>query len=215
MFLVLMSVFSFLFASQPAYRLNLIIGLFLYDFFGESTKAGLASLHSKGYLLAKAKFPTAAVVISSIANAVLTLSVFVIVMVIWATVAAGAVPARALMMFIVYLLLYIAIVIGFSLATSVLYLRFRDLNQVWDVAIQAGFFLAPIVYPLNIIPEKFHYYLYFWPPTAIIQFSRMVLVQGTAPTVKAHTFLFFEAAVVLLTGTAIFRKYARRAAEYL
>ena len=33
MFLVLMSVFSFVFAQESAYRLNLIIGLFLWDFF--------------------------------------------------------------------------------------------------------------------------------------------------------------------------------------
>ena len=32
------------------------------------------------------------------------------------------------------------LVLGFSLATSVLLLRYRDLNQVWDVITQAGFF---------------------------------------------------------------------------
>ena len=39
MFVVLMSVFSFLFPN-PAYKLNLIIGLFLWDFFAEGTKTG-------------------------------------------------------------------------------------------------------------------------------------------------------------------------------
>src|SRR5689334_10104372 len=35
MFLVLLSVFSFVFHNDPNYKLNLIIGLFLYDFFSE------------------------------------------------------------------------------------------------------------------------------------------------------------------------------------
>ena len=48
-----------------------------------------------------------------------------------------------------------------------LFLRYRDLNQVWDVVTQAGFFFAPIIYPLGVIPERFHFYLYAWPPTAI------------------------------------------------
>src|SRR5689334_13671530 len=39
MFVMLMGVFSFLFASDPNYKLNLIIGLFLWDFFAEGTKA--------------------------------------------------------------------------------------------------------------------------------------------------------------------------------
>ena len=37
---------------------------------------------------------------------------------------------------------------------------------------QAGFFLAPIIYPLGILPERFHFYLYLWPPTPVIEFSR-------------------------------------------
>ena len=41
MFVMLMAVFSFVFASDPNYKLNLIIGLFLWDFFAEGTKAGL------------------------------------------------------------------------------------------------------------------------------------------------------------------------------
>ena len=49
MFVVLMGVFSFSFAADPNYKLNLIIGLFLWDFFAEGTKAGLTSLHAKGF----------------------------------------------------------------------------------------------------------------------------------------------------------------------
>src|SRR5262245_18822444 len=51
MFVVLMSVFSFLFASTTTYRLDLIVGLFLWDFFAEGTKTGLTSLHAKRFLL--------------------------------------------------------------------------------------------------------------------------------------------------------------------
>ena len=53
MFVVLMSVFSFLFAADPRYKLNLIVGLVLWDFFAEGTKNGLTSLHARGYLLTK------------------------------------------------------------------------------------------------------------------------------------------------------------------
>src|SRR5213592_3944063 len=57
MFVVLMAVFSFLFASNPNYKLDLIVGLFLWDFFAEGTKSGLTSLHARGYLLTKARVP--------------------------------------------------------------------------------------------------------------------------------------------------------------
>jgi len=97
----------------------------------------------------------------------------------------------------------------------VLFLKYKDLNQVWDVVLQAGFFVAPIIYPMSILPDRFHKYLYLWPPTPIIQFARQVLIAGTIPTLKAHALLTFEAAVVLAVGVWIFRRYAPRAAEYL
>ena len=214
MFLVLMSVFSFLFASDPAYKLNLVIGLFLYEFFGESTKAGLASLYSKGYLLAKARFPIAAVVVASISNAWITLGILAVVVGVVAATGA-AFTVGGLLLFIAYLLLLTVVVIGFSLASAVLYLRYRDLIQIWHVIIQAGFFAAPVIYPLKMIPEQYHVYLYLWPPTAFIEFSRMVLVEGRFPSGASHLYLVLEAIVALTVGALIFRHYAPRAAEYL
>src|SRR5215475_8037784 len=79
MFVVLMGVFSFLFASKPTYKLDLIVGLFLWDFFAEGTKSGLISLQSKSYLLAKTRVPPWVLVITSIANATITLTVFLVV----------------------------------------------------------------------------------------------------------------------------------------
>src|SRR5262245_23008091 len=182
MFVVLMSVFSFLFASNPTYKLDLIVGLFLWDFFAEGTKAGLTSLHARGFLLTKARCPSWILVVTSISNAVITLAVFVAVITVFLAAAGHPPGAAALAAFAGYCLALVAIVIGFSLASSVLFLRYRDLNQVWDVVVQAGFFFAPIIYPLGILPERFHIYLYVWPPTPIIEFSRAALVTGAIAT---------------------------------
>src|SRR4026208_438200 len=86
MFLVLLGVFSYVFASDPHYKLDLIIGLFLYEFFQESTKAGLLSIRAKGYLLTKARFPAWIVVVTSASNAVITLALFSVVLVVFLVV---------------------------------------------------------------------------------------------------------------------------------
>ena len=215
MFLVLMGVFSFIFASEPAYRLNLIIGLFLWDFFVQSTTMGLISLHVKGYLLTKAKFPAWIIVVTSISNALITLVVFFVIILVALTVSGRAPAPWAVALFFWYLILFISIVIGFSLATSVWFLRYRDLNQVWDVTVHAGFFLAPIIYPLGIIPERYHFYFYLWPPTPVIEFSRSVLVSGVIPTPTAHMYLALDAVLSLVAGIIIFRRFAPRAAEFV
>src|SRR5882672_2607371 len=193
MFIVLMGVFSFLFASDPTYKLNLIVGLFLWDFFAEGTKSGLISLAARGYLLTKAKVAPWILVVTSISNAVITLAVFSVVIAIFLVGAGHPPTAAALAAFAAYCVAMTAIGIGFSLAASVLFLRYRDLNQVWEMVLQAGFFIAPIIYPLEILPERFHFYLYVWPPTPIIEFSRMVLVAGAMPTATGHAYLAADA----------------------
>ena len=215
MFIVLMGVFSFLFAGNPLYKLNLIVGLFLWDFFAEGTKSGLTSLHARGYLLTKARVPSWILVVTSMSNAVITLVVFSLVIVVFLAGAGRAPSLAALLAFACYAAALMAIVAGFSLAASALFLRFRDLNQVWEVVLQAGFFLAPIIYPLDILPERFHFYLYIWPPTPVIEFSRSVLVRGVMPTLRGHTYLAIDAGICLLVGILIFRRLSPRAAEYV
>lgn len=215
MFALLMGVFSFLFASDPNYKLNLIIGLFLWDFFAEGTKAGLTSLHARGFLLTKARCPAWILIVTSISNAVITLAVFTVVVVGFLALAGHPPSALGMLLFLGYALALLLIVAGFSLGSSVLFLRYRDLNQVWDLMVQAGFFLAPIIYPLGILPERFHIYLYLWPPTPIIEFARAVLVAGTVPTLTAHLYLAVAVALSLGVGVFLYRRYGPRAAEYL
>jgi lipopolysaccharide transport system permease protein len=215
MFVVLMSVFSFLFAKEPTYKLDLIIGLFLWDFFVESSKSGLASLHGKGFLLTKARCPSWILVVTSISNAVITLAVFTLIIALFLTFSAHTPTLTAVALFLCYELAFATIVVGFALASSVLFLRYRDLNQVWDVTVHAGFFLAPIIYPLGIIPERYHFYFYLWPPTPVIEFSRSVLVSGVIPTPTAHMYLALDAVLSLVAGIIIFRRFAPRAAEFV
>ena len=215
MFVVLMGVFSFLFASNPTYKLNLIVGLFLWEFFSEATKSGLRSLHARGFLLSKARVPAWILVVTSISNAIITLGVFAVVIAVFLTAAGERPTAGAMLAFAAYGTALTAIVIGFSLAASVLFLRYRDLNQVWEVVLQAGFFIAPIIYPLEILPERFHFYLYIWPPTPVIEFSRAVLVRGVTPSATGHIYLAADAAFCLFVGILMFWRLSPRAAEYL
>src|SRR5262245_2379069 len=215
MFLVLFAVFSYVFASEPQYKLDLIIGLFLYEFFQESTKAGLLSIRAKGYLLTKARFPSWIVVVTSASNAVITLTLFSLVLVTFLTLTGRAPGPAGVALFTVYQVLFFLIVAGFSLGASVLFMRYRDLNQVWEVVTHAGFFIAPIIYPIGILPERVHAYLYLWPPTPIILFSRSVLLDGRTPSALAHLLLVGETAIVVAVGALIYRARAPRVAEEL
>jgi lipopolysaccharide transport system permease protein len=215
MFVMLMGVFSFLFASEPNYKLNLIIGLFLWDFFASGTIAGMGALQSRGFLLTKARCPAWILVVCSISNALITYVVFTVIILLFLMMLGHPPGVAAALLFVTYGLAMTLIITGFSLAASVLFLRYRDLNQIWDMALQAGFFVAPIIYPISILPERFHVYLYLWVPTPIIQFSRNVLVDGRIPTLTGHAYLLGAVALCLVVGTVVYRRLGPKAAEYL
>src|SRR3954470_5672099 len=109
MFLVLLAVFSYVFATAPQYKLDLIIGLFLYEFFQESTKTGLLSLRAKGYLLTKARFPSWVIVLTSASNAVITVALFSCVLIVFLALTGRAPSATAVALYGFYLLQLFAI----------------------------------------------------------------------------------------------------------
>ena len=215
MFVMLMSVFSFVFTADPNYKLNLIIGLFLWDFFAEGTRAGLMSLDARGFLVTKARCPAWILIVTSISNALITLAVFSIIIMAFLTWAGRPPGLEAMALFAAYGLALTLIVVGFSLGASVLFLRYRDLNQVWDLVTQVGFFVAPIIYPIGILPERYHVYLYAWLPTPVIQFTRDVLVRGQVPTAMGHLALLTAVVLSVSIGVLLYRRLVPRAAEYL
>ena len=157
MFLVLQAIFSFVFTADPDYRLNLIIGLFLWEFNSQATTVGLSSLHVKAFLLAKVKFPSWIIVGTSITNAVFTLAVFAVI-ILWLPWRPGPMNSRS------FGLCFSPVPGAFRRHRSrsltgherVVPSGFGISTRSGKSILQAGFFVAPIIYPLSILPEQFH-----------------------------------------------------------
>lgn len=211
----MLAIFSFVFHDERDYALKLVLALFLWEFFAEGTKVGLISLHQKGYLLTKTSFPRWIVVVCSLSNPVITLATVSTALGLIMAAMGRAPSVLGLGLFTLYGLCLVVMVLGLSLGASVLFLTFRDLNQIWEVFTSAGFFLAPIVYPLSVLPERLHFWLYLLPATPIIQFSREVLIDGTVPSLRAHLMLVGMTALIFVTGALIFRAKQARAMETL
>ncbi|HOG82080.1 MAG TPA: ABC transporter permease [Smithellaceae bacterium] len=215
MFAVLYGVFSVIFTMDTFYALNLIVGLFLYDFFSEATRTGVLSLHAKAFLLTKTKFPSWVVALTSVSSALITVVIFSIAVSGYIAVFKRPLSFLQIGCFSLYVFLFLVIIMGIVLAGSVLFLRYRDMNQIWDLMLQAGFFFTPIIYPMDIVPHKFHFIMYAWMPTVVIQFSRSVLVRGDIPSLTAHLMLAGSAGIVFLTGAVLFWRLAPRSMERL
>ena len=85
-------------------------------------------------------------------------------------------PSIVLIFFIPLLFLQCSLLgLGFGLLLSSFTTRYRDLNFLGGYINSFWMYSSPVVYPLSVIPEKWHYILSFNPMVGIIEFSRHLI----------------------------------------
>lgn len=215
-FLILNFVFSRMIgrgAAIPHYSLQLITGIILWNFFAEASMAGLISLLKKSSLITKIYFPRWIVVVASTLNSLFVFGMNLIILTVFFAYYQVTPGPAALLTAAAYVLGIYVLVVSFSLIAAPLYLKFRDLEQIWEVVLQVLFFAAPIVYPLSVIPEQYHKIMLLNPIGIIIHYAKIVLIEGRFPSVANHVILM--AMLVALAGVSViyFKRVHRKIAE--
>jgi ABC-2 type transport system permease protein len=115
---------------------------------------------------------------------------------------------------------------GLAMLLSVTFVRYRDVEPIWDVVLQAGFYLSPIFYTVDLIKERYDAtvveYLMWNPFAAVLQQARHALIDPShesAATAAGGTWhLIIPVAIIVaafVIGAQTFRRRAPRIAEQL
>jgi len=213
MMLVLYFVFSSIFkASQNNFALYLLIGIVSWRFMANGTSSAITSIVGKPSLVTKVHIPRQVLVLSTVlASFISSILEFVVLVPLLFILGVGLSPN--ILLFPVVHVIFFMMVYGISLILAALYVYYRDLNQIWDVLIQMGFFLSPIVYPLSTVPPEYLRYYMLNPVTVMIQMYRDVLLYHVAPTLADLAFTLLTAATIILLGSLVFKRLERRFAE--
>lgn len=213
MMLVLYFVFSNIFkARQNNFALYLLIGIVSWRFLANGTSSAIASIVGKPSLVTKIYIPRQVLVLSVVlASFISSILEFVVLVPLLFILGVGLSPY--ILLFPVIHIIFFMMVYGVSLILASLYVYYRDLNQIWDVVMQMGFFLSPVVYPLSTVPEKYLPYYMLNPITVVIQMYRDILLNHTAPAYWDLIFAFLAGVAVIFIGSAIFNRLERRFAE--
>jgi lipopolysaccharide transport system permease protein len=196
------------------YQLFLLSGIISWNMLSRGTTMSLSSITGKPSLVKKVYFPREILVISSCITALLmTLLEFVIFglfMIIFAVMPTTTAIYFPLIIFAEFLL-----VIGLSLGLSVLNVYYRDIQYIWAVILQIGFFATPVMYPVSIFPEKYLYIIRLNPMTRIIDMLRGSLVYSTQPNIFDIMFIVGSVCMIVVIGYLIFLRFEARLAEEL
>ncbi len=214
-FLILNFVFSTIFDNSGIqnYSLQLLISIMLFNFFAEGTMAGLHSFFAKSSLVTKIYVPRWTIVIASTVNATLIFAMNLIVITIFFAWYHFWPGIPAILASFYFILLTFILILSFSFIAAPLHVKFRDLSQIWEVAIQALFYGSPIVYPLQIIPAKYHSIMLVNPIGYIIHFNKIALTENHYAPLWQNTIFTAIIVVVFFTSLFIFRKFEPRIAE--
>jgi ABC-2 type transport system permease protein len=168
-------------AISRFYPLSLLIGIVLFTFFSEATSLGMTSIIERGPLLGRLAFPRLVIPTSRTLGVALTFGINLTV--IAAFVAWNQIVPRWNWVLLIPLFVELYIfVLGLTLVLASLFVRFRDIAQVWELATTLLFYATPILYPVGYLPPTARTIVFLNPLTQVLQDARaLILYDDLAP----------------------------------
>jgi len=161
--------------SNVHYPIYLLIGIILWTFFVDASSMTLTSLVSRGSLLRKLMFPRLILPISVALTAGITLMVNMIPLVVLIAWNRLIPQVQWLLLIPLFLELFI-FTLGVSVILATLFVRFRDVGQLWELTTQLLFYASPIIIPVGFLPPWSQPIAFLSPFVQIMQDMRAVLV---------------------------------------
>jgi len=193
--------------SQFAYSIYLCAGVLTWTFFSETVSRAQNVFLENANLLKKISFPRLCLPVIVVANASLN---FVIIFGLFTVflLASGSFPGVVYLAMFPLLLIQILFSVGLGITLGVLNVFFRDVGQLFGVVLQFWFWLTPVVYPINILPEVVRHALRYNPMTNLITSYQGILVEGKWPDWSSLWPVSVLALLLCLWGMNLFRKHA-------
>ncbi len=204
LFGVLYFVYTFVFKQDtPHYRPFLLLGIILWDFFTQSTTAGMMGFIGNYQMIRKVYLPRIILVASAVSASFIGLFFNLIIFALFALI--DGVPLHWKMLwFLPLLLAFYLLVMGIGLILSIVVVKVRDMISLWEVAMQLGFWLTPIIYPMSMVPEKLRFFMFLNPVAGILTYSRYVLVGIGELTKSGYCYVLGVSVFMFLLGIFVF-----------
>jgi lipopolysaccharide transport system permease protein len=209
LFFVFSTIFKFEIENFPIY---LLLGIIVWNFFKNGTQLALNSLTNRSSLITQIYFPRSIPAFSaSITSSILLLTELIVLVIFM--IAFGFIPSLTIVLLIPIFLLEFFLILAIALPLSVLNVKFKDTEFIWGVILQAGFFLTPIFYQFDMLPDYVQNILQFSPMVQIVTMAHHVTLYGELPPINSILYAVFSILCLMVMGYLIFRKLQLRIVE--
>lgn len=207
----------------PYWPIQLLFGIVIWNFFAETTNNGVTAIVQRGDIIRKINFPKYVIILASAISALINLAINMIVIVVFMMLSGVHFGLSALLAPL-YLLEVFIFALGISFLLSAIFVRFRDINYIWEIIMQGLFYGSVVIYPITMVIKSGGHYaeiLLLNPIAQAIQDARHVLISHEAHTLYelsgANLLVNFIpigiVVVTFLVGALFFRSQAPSFAE--
>ena len=208
-------------ADIPNYGVYVLFSMVLFQFFGEATGSAVNSLVARENLLRKMRFPRLVIPLATVLTALMNLGMTLLAVFLFA-IGSGVYPDWGWLELLPLIAVLAALATGTGMLLATLFVRYRDVQPVWEVATQILFYASPILYVATMVPDDFRQAYLFNPIATILTQVRHAVVDPGAPTaaelIGGAGWLLVPLAItalVLALGGWFFSREAPRIAENL
>lgn len=208
--LALLTVYTFVFSvvfdgrwgdrNRPGeFVLTLFAGLLAFNVFGECVTRAPGLIVAVPSYVKKVVFPLEILPVVVLASALINSAIYVALLLAGSLILWGQLASTAIFLPLLYLPLS-CLTLGLAWFLASLGVFVRDLTPGITIAVQIIFFLSPVFYPPESVPEPWRWIIRVNPLTTILNGFRQVLLWESAPDWRAWLAVVVFSLVTLVAG---------------
>jgi ABC-2 type transport system permease protein len=203
------------------YAAYILFSMVLFNFFAEVTNNSVVCLSTRVNLLRMMRFPRLVIPLAVVITALLNLGMTLVAVMIFA-IASGVTPGWGWLELPVLVGLLGAFAAGVGMLLSVAFVRYRDVQPIWEVITQMLFYASPILYVATSVPDQYQRPYLANPIASILTEMRHAIIDpsaaGAAEAIGGWPRLLIPFGIIVVSmfvGIWAFRHEAPRIAEHL
>ncbi|HYP52754.1 MAG TPA: ABC transporter permease [Pyrinomonadaceae bacterium] len=204
LFTVFFNRFAGVRSPDMPYPLFAYTGLLLWTFFAGGVVNGTNSLVNNTNLITKVYFPRMFIPAAAVAAGLVDMGVASLILVGLA-VYYGVALTWSLALLPLFVLLTLLLSLAVGLLISALTVKYRDLRHALPFLIQLWMFASPVIYPSEIVPERWRWVLLVNPLAPVVEGFRSALV-GRAFDGRAIAVAAVVTLALLVVSVFVFRR---------
>lgn len=213
-FTLVFSYFTQINSDGIPYPLFSYVALLPWTFFQTAVQFGSMSVVNNSGLVTKIWFPREILPLSNVLAALIDFAVAGILLIL--LLAYYQSPISIHLLWILLLIpLQLIIATGLALLTSALVVIFRDLKFIIPLALQIMFYITPVIYSINAIPDRFFKLVLANPLTGLVDSYRQIILFSQPPNFYHLISSIIGGLILLTSGYWFYKKVDKKFADII